>query len=68
VYVESEGMNERVSLDLRNIEITDALKFLAVKGGLNIAMSKNVSGRLALLLEDVPIRDVFDIILFVELS
>ncbi|MBI2871395.1 MAG: hypothetical protein HYY14_06780 [Candidatus Omnitrophica bacterium] len=58
-----KGMNERVSLDLRNIDITDALKFLAFKGGLNITISKNVSGRLALLVEDVPIRDVFDIIL-----
>lgn len=57
------GMEERVSLDLRSVEATDALKYLATKGGLNIAISKNVSGRVNLFLTDVPIRDVFDLIL-----
>ena len=57
------GMDERVSLDLRSTDVTDALKFLATKGGLNIAISKNVSGRVNLFLTDVAIRDVFDLIL-----
>ena len=57
------GMEERVSLDLRSTEAIDALKYLATKGGLNIAISKNVSGRVNLLLTDIPIRDVFDLIL-----
>lgn len=57
------GMDELVSLDLRATEATDALKYLATKGGLNIAISKNVSGRVNLYLTDVPIRDVFDLIL-----
>lgn len=57
------GMDELVSLDLRSTEATDALKYLATKGGLNVAISKNVSGRVNLFLADVPIRDVFDLIL-----
>ena len=57
------GMDELVSLDLRSTEATDALKYLATKGGLNIAISKNVTGRVNLFLTDVPIRDVFDLIL-----
>ncbi len=57
------GMDERVSLDLRSTEAADALKYLATKGGLNIAIGKNVSGRVNLFLTDVPIRDVFDLIL-----
>lgn len=57
------GMEERVSLDLRNTEASDALKYLATKGGLNMAISKNVSGRVNLFLTDVPIRDVFDLVL-----
>ena len=57
------GMEERVSLDLRSTEATDALKYLATKGGLNIAISKNVAGRVNLFLTDVPIRDVFDLVL-----
>jgi len=57
------GMEELVSLDLRSTEATDALKYLATKGGLNMAISKNVSGRVNLLLTEVPIRDAFDLIL-----
>ncbi len=57
------GMDQLVSLDLRSTEATDALKYLATKGGLNIAISKNVTGRVNLYLTDVPIRDVFDLIL-----
>lgn len=59
----TRGMDERVSLDLRATEATDALKYLATKGGLNIAISKNVAGRVNLFLTDVAIRDVFDLIL-----
>jgi len=57
------GMEELVSLDLRSTEATDALKYLATQGGLNISISKNVAGRVNLYLTDVPIRDVFDLIL-----
>ncbi len=52
-----------ISLDLRNIEITDALKFLSTKAGLNIIPTKDVSGRITLMVEDVPVMDVFDIML-----
>lgn len=58
-----KGFDEIVSLDLRNIEVADALRFLAMKGGLNLSLSKAVSGRLYLLLNNVPIRDILDIIL-----
>ncbi len=57
------GLDEYVDLDLRSAEVNDALKFLAIKGGLNIAISKNVAGRVNLLLTHVKIRDVLEIIL-----
>ena len=57
------GMSERISLDLRNIEISEALRFLSMKGKLNIALSKSVAGRLFLVLNNVPVGDIFDIIL-----
>jgi type IV pilus assembly protein PilQ len=57
------GLDERVSLDLRNIEVSDALRFIAQKGGLNLAVSKNVQGRVQLLLNNVPVGDILDIIL-----
>ena len=63
IKASSLGLAEKVSLDLRNIEAADAIRFLAQKGGLNLAVSKNVSGRVQLLLNNVPIRDILDIIL-----
>ena len=59
----TSGMDQLVSLDLRSTDVNDALKYLATKGGLNIAISKNVTGRVNLLLTNVPIHDVFDLVL-----
>ncbi len=61
--VPERGLQERISLDLRSIEIVEALKFLAMKSGLNIIVTKDVAGRVTLMVEDVPIKDVFDIML-----
>jgi len=57
------GMEGKISLDLRNIEVVDALKFLSLKASLNIIATKNVSGRVTLMVENVPVRDIFDIML-----
>ena len=59
----SLGLDELVSLDLRNIEVADAIRFIAQKAGMNLAVSKNVSGRVQLLLNNVPVKDILDIIL-----
>ncbi len=59
----SAGLNERITLDLRNIEITEAIKFLALKGNLNMVIGKNVTGRLSLFLTDVTVADLLEIIL-----
>ncbi|HBO96918.1 MAG TPA: hypothetical protein DE315_00330 [Candidatus Omnitrophica bacterium] len=58
-----EGMEGNLTLDLRNIDVTDAMKFLAVKAGLNIITTKNVAGRVSLMVENVRIKDIFDIML-----
>lgn len=57
------GMGGRISLDLRNIEVTDALKFLSLKTGVNMISTKDVSGRVTLMVLNVPAKDVFDIML-----
>lgn len=57
------GMEGNISLDLRNIEVIEALKFLAIKAGLNIIATKNVAGRVTLMVENVPVKDIFDIML-----
>ena len=57
------GMEEKIALDLRNIDVVDALKFLSLKAGLNIVATKNVAGRITLMVQDVAVRDIFDIML-----
>ena len=53
----------KISLDLRNIDAVDALKFLAMKTGFNIVVTKDVAGRVSLSVDNVNIKDVFDIML-----
>ncbi|HAH20721.1 MAG: hypothetical protein A2Y00_07470 [Omnitrophica WOR_2 bacterium GWF2_43_52] len=53
----------KISLDLRNIDAVDAIKFLAMKAGLNIVVTKSVAGRVSLTVENVNVKDVFDIML-----
>ena len=56
------GMNKSIFLDLRDINVVDVFKFLAVQGNLNLVTSKNVQGRSTLLLRDVKIKDALDIL------
>jgi type II secretory pathway component GspD/PulD (secretin) len=58
-----EGLATKISLDLRGMDIVDTIKFLSMKGNLNIATSKNVSGRITLFLKDVSIGDTLELIL-----
>ncbi|MCG3175083.1 MAG: Type IV pilus biogenesis and competence protein PilQ [Candidatus Omnitrophica bacterium] len=52
-----------VSLDLRDMDIVDVLKFLSLKGKFNIAISKSIAGRVTLVMKEVTIGDALDIIL-----
>ncbi len=57
------GMKGFISLDLRGIDVVDALKYLATKANLDIVTTKNVAGRVTLMVEDVAVQDVFDVML-----
>lgn len=57
------GFDKTISVDLRGMSISDVLKFLAVEGDLNIAIAPDVTGVVNLLINDVSIRDIFEIIL-----
>lgn len=58
-----EGLSTKVSLDLRNMDIVEALKFLSMKSGMNIIPTQQVSGKVTLRVEDVAVKDIFDIML-----
>lgn len=58
-----EGLLVTTSLDLRSMDIVDTIKFLAVKGGLNIVTSKSVTGRTTLFLKNVTVGETLDVLL-----
>ena len=57
------GMKGFISLDLRGIDVVDALKYLATKASIDIVMTPDVAGRVTLMVEDVAVQDVFDVML-----
>ncbi|UCC95160.1 MAG: hypothetical protein JSW40_10215, partial [Candidatus Omnitrophota bacterium] len=59
----SDPLEQRITLDFHNIDIVEALKFLSTKAHLNIIPTTRVKGRITLMVEDAPIKDVFDIML-----
>ena len=56
-------MDQLITLNLRGMDVKDALTYISLRSGANIVSSKTVSGRVTLQLKDVPLRDVFDITL-----
>ncbi|MCX7927412.1 MAG: secretin and TonB N-terminal domain-containing protein [Candidatus Omnitrophica bacterium] len=54
---------KRISLDLKDMDIIEALKYIATKAQMDIIPTKEVSGRVSLTVQDVPVKDVFEIIL-----
>jgi len=57
------NMDQLITLDLRGMDVNDALTYIALRSGANIVASKLVSGRVTLQLKNVPLKDVFDITL-----
>ena len=53
----------KISLDIKGMDIVDVLKMLAARSGINIVVGKNVSGRVTLFLKDVNVWDAFEIVL-----
>ncbi len=64
IYAASNDMPQgRISLDFKDIDVIEALKFLAVKAKINIIPTSQVKGRITLMVEDAPVQDVFTIML-----
>jgi type II secretory pathway component GspD/PulD (secretin) len=55
-----------ISLDVKNINLEDALRLIADQSGLNIVTSKNVRGTITVKLKNVPVEDALRAILEVN--
>jgi type IV pilus assembly protein PilQ len=58
-----EPAREKVSLDIKGMDIIDVLKMLGSKADLNMAIDKNVSGRVTVFLKDVSPEEALNVIL-----
>lgn len=56
-------MDQLITLDLRGMDVRDALTYISLRSGANIVSSRLVTGRVTMQLKDVPLQDVFDITL-----
>lgn len=56
-------MQRTITLDVRDMNIIDIIKFLALKGEFNVVLSPNVQGRSTVLLNNVKINDALDIVI-----
>lgn len=55
-------MTRKIALDVRDMNIVDVIKFLAMKGDFNVVISPAVDGRTTVLLDNVSIKDALDIV------
>jgi len=58
-----DKLDRFITLDVRDMNVVDVLKFLAMKGDFNLVTSALVQGRVTLYLKNVRIRDALDIAL-----
>ncbi len=57
-----DRMMRKITLDVRDMNVVDVIKFLAQKGEFNVVISPNVDGRTTVLLHAVGIKDALDIV------
>ena len=61
-----ESALDKISLDLKNVDIVELLRVVSLKTGKTIVPSKEVSGRVTIYLSNVSFNDVLDIILLTQ--
>lgn len=52
----------KLSLDIKGMDILDVFRLLSMRGDLNIIAGRNVTGKVTLFLKDVDVWDAFEII------
>jgi type II secretory pathway component GspD/PulD (secretin) len=58
--------DKTITLDVKDMEITDVIRMIADQSGLNIITSKNVKGQVTINLQDIPVEKALDAILTVN--
>lgn len=58
-----ETAQNKISLDIKGMDIVDVLKMLAQRSGMNIVVGKNVTGKVTVFLKGIDPQDAFEIVL-----
>ncbi|MFH1190650.1 MAG: secretin N-terminal domain-containing protein [Candidatus Omnitrophota bacterium] len=61
-----ETASDKISLDLKNVDIVELLRIISLKTGKTIVPSKEVAGRITVYLSNVNFDDVLDIVLLTQ--
>jgi type II secretory pathway component GspD/PulD (secretin) len=56
-----ERLQRKITLDVRDMSVTDVIKFLALKGDFNVVITSAIQGRATFYLKSVSIQDALDI-------
>jgi len=59
----ADRLNRKITLDVREMNIIDVIKFLSIKGDFNMVTSGAIQGRVTIYLKSVSIKDALDIVL-----
>ena len=59
----SQVASDKISLDLKGMDVVEVVKMLATKGNLNVVIGPDVKGRVTIFLKSVGIMDALDIVL-----
>lgn len=60
---QAQPASDKISLDLKGMDVIEVIKMLATKGNLNVVVGPDVKGRVTIFLKSVGIMDALDIIL-----
>jgi len=58
-----ESLTSRITVDFKDMDVNEALHYLSQKAGFNIVSTRGVTGRVTMSLENIPMQDIFDLIL-----
>lgn len=65
-WQKDEGAQDKISLDLKNVDIGELLRIVSLKTNRTIVPSKDVSGRITIYLNNVTFNDLLDVILLTQ--
>ncbi len=62
----AEGQSEKISLDLKGVDINELFKILSAKSGITIITTPEITGRVTVFMENLSFSDALDVIVTMQ--